>query len=57
MVPDADDPLRPKKLKMFLLGPAVGLVLGVGYVLLAWALGGTGPSSSGSAVRRDTVAA
>jgi uncharacterized protein involved in exopolysaccharide biosynthesis len=57
MVPDADDPIRPKKLKMFLLGPAVGLVLGVGYVLLAWALGGTGPSSRPSAIRRDTVAA
>jgi len=57
MVPDADDPVRPKKLQMFLLGPVVGLVLGVGYVLLAWALGGSGPRSSGSTVRRDTTAA
>lgn len=57
MVPDADDPVRPKKLQMFLLGPAVGLVLGVGYVLLAWALGGTGPRSSGPAVRRETATA
>jgi len=57
MVPDADDPVRPKKLKMFLLGPAVGLVLGVGYVLLAWALGGSGPRSSGSTARRENATA
>jgi len=57
MVPDADDPVRPKKLKMFLMGPAVGLVLGVGYVLLAWALGGSGPLNSGSTARRENPAA
>jgi hypothetical protein len=27
----------------------------VGYVLLAWALGGTGPRSGGSTARRDTA--
>jgi uncharacterized protein involved in exopolysaccharide biosynthesis len=55
IVPDADDPVRPKKLQMFVLGPLVGLVLGVGYVLLAWALGGTGPRTSGPADRRNTA--
>ncbi len=57
IVPDADDPVRPKKLQMFVLGPLVGLVLGVGYVLLAWALGGTGPRGSGPVDRRNTTAA
>jgi len=38
MVPDADDVLRPKRLQMLVLGPVVGLIVGVGYVLLAWAL-------------------
>lgn len=44
-VPDVDDVLRPQRLKMFVLGPVIGSVLGVGYVLLAWALAGTGRSS------------
>ena len=56
IIPDADDPVRPKKLQMFVLGPVVGLVLGIGYVLLAWALGGTGPRSDGPPDRRDTAA-
>jgi uncharacterized protein involved in exopolysaccharide biosynthesis len=33
--PDADDPLRPKKLLMFVAGPLVGLLLGVLLVLMA----------------------
>lgn len=53
-LPDADDLLRPKRVQMFALGPVVGLVLGVGYVLLAWALGGTGPAGTR---RRESVAA
>jgi uncharacterized protein involved in exopolysaccharide biosynthesis len=57
IIPDADDPVRPKKVQMFLLGPVIGLVLGIGYVLLAWALGGTGPRSGGPADRRDTATA
>jgi len=57
MVPDADDPVRPQKLKMFLLGPAIGLVLGMGYVLLAWALGGSGPRSDGSTAWRENSTA
>jgi capsular polysaccharide biosynthesis protein len=56
IIPDADDPVRPKKVQMFLLGPVIGLVLGIGYVLLAWALGGTGPRS-GSPDRRNTATA
>lgn len=33
--PDADDPLKPQKLVLFLLGPLVGLVAGIVGVLLA----------------------
>jgi hypothetical protein len=35
----------------------IGLILGIGYVLLVWALGGTGPRSSGPANHRNTAAA
>ena len=35
MPSDADDPLRPKKLLMFVAGPLVGLMLGVLLVLVA----------------------
>lgn len=35
MPPDADDPLKPQKLVLFLLGPLVGLVAGIVGVLLA----------------------
>ncbi|MET0535999.1 MAG: Wzz/FepE/Etk N-terminal domain-containing protein [Steroidobacter sp.] len=34
MAPDADDPLKPQKLVLFLLGPLVGLVAGIVGVLL-----------------------
>lgn len=35
MPPDADDPLKPQKLVLFLLGPLVGLVAGIVGVLIA----------------------
>jgi hypothetical protein len=55
MVPDADDVLRPRKLELIALGPVVGLTLGVGYVLLAWALGGAPATTQQSGTSRVTT--
>ena len=37
-VPDADDPIRPKKIVLLALSPFVGLVVGIAFVLMMRAL-------------------
>jgi len=56
MVPEADEVLRPKRLQLLVLGPVVGLIAGVGYVLLAWALAAAAPARRGPGAAGDAVA-
>jgi len=55
-VPDEDDMVRPRKLRLFVLGPIVGVMLGVGYVLLAWVFFGPAARRREAAEAEDSLA-